>query len=57
VDRVGGLGIGQTDRKALAERGLLVSDGFRAGRAARGADTWGHGVPPVSGEGWGAGAS
>jgi hypothetical protein len=57
VDRVGGLGVGQTDRKALAERGLLVSDGFRAGRAARGADTWGHGVPPVSGEGWGAGAS
>jgi hypothetical protein len=45
VDRVGGLGAGRTDWRAPAERGLLVSDGFGAGRAARDADAWGPEAP------------
>jgi hypothetical protein len=57
MDQVGGLGVGRTDWRAPAERGPLVSDGFGAGHAARGADVWGHVTPPVSGEGWGASAS
>jgi hypothetical protein len=49
--RVGGLGVGRTDRRALTERGLLTSDGFGARYAAHDADAWGHGAPPVSSEG------
>jgi hypothetical protein len=37
--------------------GPLTSDGSSAGCMTHDADAWGHGAPPVSGEGWGAGAT
>jgi hypothetical protein len=51
---VGGLGVGRTDRRALAEWGPLTSDDSSAGYVAHDTDTWAMGLQRsvAKGEAW-----